>query len=76
MWPSGLALGLTLTLKFKVKCESCFISAKDGPIDTKRKGDTHIYCTELWASNVTIGFDLDHDFDARFLGSHMEFAVC
>ena len=30
---------------------------------------------EIWASNATIGFDLDHDLDLEFSRSNMEFAI-
>ena len=45
---------------FKVKCGICYISAKNGPTATKRKANISI---ELQASNVTNGFDLDHNLD-------------
>ena len=45
---------------------------KNGPIATKWKANISI---ELWASNVTIGFDLDHDIDLEFSWSNMEFAI-
>ena len=45
---------------FKVKYGICYISAKSGPIATKRKVNISL---ELQASNVTNGFDLDHDLD-------------
>ena len=45
---------------FKGKYGICYISTKSGPIATKRKTNISI---ELWASNVTNGFDLDHDLD-------------
>ena len=45
---------------FKVKYGICYISAKNGPIATKRKANISI---ELQASNVTNGFDLDHNLD-------------
>ena len=45
---------------FKVKYGICYIWTKSGPIATKRKANILI---ELQASNVTNGFDLDHDFD-------------
>ena len=41
---------------FKVKYRICYISAKNGPITTKRIANISI---ELQASNVTNGFDLD-----------------
>ena len=45
---------------FKVKYGISYISAKSGPIATKQKANISI---ELQASNVTNGFDLDHNFD-------------
>ena len=57
---------------FKVKHKICYISAKNGPIATKRKANISI---QLWASNVTIGFDLGHDIDLEFSRSNMEFAI-
>ena len=57
---------------FKVKYVICYISAKNGPIATKRKTNISI---ELKTSNVTIGFDLGHDLDLEFSRSNMEFAI-
>ena len=68
MWPSGLTLDMTLTWIFKVKCGICYISAKNGPIATKRKANILI---ELQASNVTNGFDLDHNLDLWNLKGQM-----
>ena len=48
---------------FKVKCGICYISAKNGPIATKRKANITI---EPWDSNVTIRFDLGHHLDLEF----------
>ena len=45
---------------FNVKYGISYISAKSGPIATKRKANISI---ELQASNVTNGFDLDHNLD-------------
>ena len=45
---------------FKVEYGICYISAKSGPIATEWKGNISI---ELQASNVTNGFDLDHNLD-------------
>ena len=45
---------------FKVKYRICYISAKNGLIAMKWKANISI---ELQASNVTNGFDLDHDLD-------------
>ena len=57
---------------FKVKYRICYISAKNGPIPTKRKANISI---ELWGSNVTSGFDLGHDLDLEFSRSNIEFAI-
>ena len=57
---------------FEVKNGICYISAKNGSIATKQQVNTSI---ELYASNVTIGFDFDHDFDLEFSKSNMEFAI-
>ena len=45
---------------FKIKYGICYISAKNGPIAMKWKANISI---EPQASNVTIGFDIDHDLD-------------
>ena len=57
---------------FKVKYGICYISTKNGPIATKRKGNIWI---ELKTSNVTMVFDLGHDLDVEFSRSNMEFAI-
>ena len=57
---------------FMVKYGICYISAKNGPIATKRKANISI---ELKASNVTMGFDLGHDLDLEFSRSNMQFAI-
>ena len=57
---------------FKVKYVIRYISAKNGPIDTKQKANTW---TDLWASNVTTGLDLGYDLDLEFSSSNMEFAI-
>ena len=49
---------------FKVKYRICYISAKNGPVATKRKANISI---ELQASNVTNGFELDHNRDLWIL---------
>ena len=49
---------------FKVKYGISYISAKNGPIATKRKPNISI---ELLGSNVTNGFDHDHDLDVWIL---------
>ena len=63
MWPSGLTLAMTFTLNFQVKYGISYISAKSGPIATKRKENISI---ELQPSNVTNGFDLDHNLTLTF----------
>ena len=57
---------------FKVKYRIEYISAKNGPIATKRKANISI---DLKTSNVTIRFDLGHDLDLEFSGSNMELAI-
>ena len=52
MWP----LVLTLAMTYRIY----YISAKNGPIATKQKANISI---EFQASNVTNGFDLDHNLD-------------
>ena len=49
---------------FKVKYGISYISAKSGPITTKRKANISI---ELQASNVTNGFELYHNLDLWIL---------
>ena len=49
---------------FKVKYGISYISVKRGPIAKKRKANISI---ELQASNVTIGFELDHNLDLWIL---------
>ena len=49
---------------FKVKYRICYISAKNGQIASKRKANISI---ELQASNVTNGFELDHNLDLWIL---------
>ena len=56
----------------KVKYRICYISAKNGPIATKRNTTISI---ELKAWNVTIKFDLGHNLDLEFLMSNMEFPI-
>ena len=57
---------------FKVKYGIGYISAKNGPIATKRKANTSI---ELLASNVTIRFDLGCDLDLEFSRWNMNFYI-
>ena len=57
---------------FKVKYGICYISAKNGLIATKQNANISI---ELWASNVTIGFDLGCDLDLEFSRSNMELVI-
>ena len=88
-FPSFLARLLALTYKiswldfgwfwlwpwpwiFKVKHGICYISAKYSLIARTWKANISI---ELWVSNATIGFDLDHDLDLEFSRSNMEFAI-
>ena len=49
---------------FKVKYGISYISVKRGPIATKRKANIS---TKLQASNVTNGFELDHNLDLWIL---------
>ena len=49
---------------FKVKYRICYISAKNGQIGSKRKANILI---ELPASNVSNGFELDHNLDLWIL---------
>ena len=72
MWPSGLTLAMTLTLNFQCQIYNCYISAKNGPIATKRTANISI---ELKASNVTIRFGLGHDLDLTISRSNMEFPI-
>ena len=58
LWPSPW------TWIFKVKYRICYISAKNGQIASKRKANVSI---ELQASNVTNGFELDHNLDLWIL---------
>ena len=53
-------LGCDLDLEFSRSNMEFPISAKSGPIATKRKENISI---ELQASNVPSGFDLDHNLD-------------
>ena len=57
-------------LIFRVKYGLCNISAKNGPIATKRKVNISM---ELYASNVTNGIELDHALDLVFSRSNNEF---
>ena len=57
---------------FKVKYGICYISAKNGPIATKRKPNISI---QLLGSNVTITYDFGHDLDLEFSRSNIEFAI-
>ena len=63
MWPSVWPWPWPWPRFFKVKYGICYISAKNGPIATKRKANISI---ELYGSNVTIRFDLGHDLDLEF----------
>ena len=57
---------------FSVKNGICYIFAKNGLIATKRKANISI---ELYASNLTIRFDLGHDIDLEFSRSKLEFVI-
>ena len=57
---------------FKVKFGIGYISAKNGPIATKRKANTSI---ELLASNATIRFDLGCDLYLEFSRWNMNFYI-
>ena len=71
MWPWGLTLAVTLTLNFQGQIWNQLYLSQNGPIDTKQKTNISI---ELYASNVTIWFDLPRDLDLGFSRSNMEFA--
>ena len=79
-WPSPIdypirfwsTFVVTLTLNFQSQIWNLLYLRQNGPIATKRKAKISI---ELYASNVTIGFDLDHDIDLEFSRSNMEFAI-
>ena len=60
MWPSVLTWPWPWPWIFKVKYKISYISAKNGPIAMKQKANILI---EFQASNVTNGFDLDHNLD-------------
>ena len=57
---------------FKVKYGILYISAQNGPIDTKQKSNIS---TGLWASNVMMGFDPGLDLHLEFSRPNMEFAI-
>ena len=57
---------------FNVKYGICYILAKNGPIAMKQKANISI---ELYAPNVTIGFELGYDLDYEFSRSNLEFAI-
>ena len=54
---------------FKVKYGISYISAKSGPIASKRKANISI---ELQASNVTNGFEFDHNLDLWILKVNLD----
>ena len=60
MWPSGLTLAMTLTLDFQGQIWNFLYLSQKWTIAKKRKANISI---ELQASNVTNGFDLDHNLD-------------
>ena len=57
---------------FKVKYGICYISAKNGQIAMKQKANIPI---QLYASNLTIRFDLGHDLDLEVSRSKMKFST-
>ena len=60
VWPWPWPWPWIFEVKYGISC----ISAKSGPIATKRKANILI---EIQASNVTNGFDLDHSLDLWIL---------
>ena len=60
MGPSDLTLALTLTLNSQGQYGIGYISAKNGPIATKRKANISFWTLGLKFDN---GFDLGHDLD-------------
>ena len=71
MLPSDLTLAMTLTLKFQGQIWDHLYLDQNGPIATRQKANLSI---ELYASNVTIGFEFGHDFNYEFSKSNLEFA--
>ena len=57
---------------FKVKYGICYILSKNGPITTKQKANISI---ELYASNVTIGFDPCRDLEYEFSRSNFLYVL-
>ena len=72
MWPSDLTLAVTLTLNFTGQMWNLLYLSQKFPIAKKQKANISI---ELYASNVTIGFDLGHDLDYKFSRANLAFAV-
>ena len=64
MWQSGLTLAMTLTLSFQGQIWNFLYLSQSEPIVTKRTANMPI---EPQASNVTNGFDLDHNLDLWML---------
>ena len=60
MWPSGLTLAMTLTLDFQGQIWNFLYLSQKWSDCHERKANISI---ELQASNVTNGFDLDHNLD-------------
>ena len=63
---------VTITLNFQGQIWNLLYLSQNFSIATKRKANISI---ELWASNATIGFDLDLDHDLEFSRSNMEFVI-
>ena len=69
----GFDLLHDLDLEFsRSNIEIGYISAKNGPIATKRKANISI---DLKTSNVTIRSDLGHDLDLKFSRSNAKLAI-
>ena len=64
MWPSGLTLAMTLTLNFQGQIWNFLYLSQKWSDCHERKANISI---ELQASNVTNGFELDHNLDLWIL---------
>ena len=79
MWPSALTLAMTLTLNFQGQIWNLLYLSQNW-YDCHKMKRKHIDWTlglkcnhGVWSSsNVTIGFDLGHDFDLEFSRSIMK----
>ena len=72
MWPSGLTFAMTLTFNFQGQIWNFVYLSQKWSDCHERKANISI---ELQASNVTNGFDLDHNLDFGFSWSNFEIAV-